>query len=437
MINLNYFQSNYAQSSKTAAFKGLQGAMQRDIYGFSETLQALTNVYKNNGGIVGTLPNEMIKALKSNGVQPSEMSGKIKILTKSIADAAQILKEAEIVALQYADLFDAEEYQKKYEELSATGDMAGLQSYTRGLYGIRSLSDEQIIPIQNRAQSVIEKAFKETALLSQGDKVKIDFLADGTYSNAFKLSFVNKNDEKVFHDKVLKIYKDKNIEEVAIRKIVEKSYAYLQTISFDEFLEKSRKSMENSFKQTVQEYDMSESAFEEAWEDALPFLKVTYENLKNTTVDKHLNNLKAQLKNNKNFHGIAPEANRAMFLKKIGENLQYTNYVDQHFYDLKNSYALTEMSDDELPAIKRYVNLEKHGLLHQDGELNPANTVNGRIVDVGGIGKKGIIEKLQEEQAEKIEKALEKAFEKMDFHSNIFDYATMADALSKIHEELK
>ena len=54
---------------------------------------------------------------------------------------------------------------------------------------------DEIASIQNRAQSVIEKAFKETELLFQDDKVKIDFLTDGLYSNAFKLSFVNKNED--------------------------------------------------------------------------------------------------------------------------------------------------------------------------------------------------------------------------------------------------
>lgn len=63
--------------------------------------------------------------------------------------------------------------------------------------------------------------------------------------------------------------------------------------------------------------------------------------------------------------------------------MKKTNYVEPYFYDLKNEYAIVEMSDEELSKSKK-IDLGNWGLIYMDGQ-NDYNEVNGRIIDFGGI----------------------------------------------------
>ena len=84
------------------------------------------------------------------------------------------------------------------------------------------------------------------------------------------------------------------------------------------------------------------------------------------------------------MHGVYAEANTMTFLRnRVGHSLRKTNVVAPDYYNLEKGYSIAEYSDELLPAAKSEVNFELLGLQHQD--LHQANTVAGRIIDIGGI----------------------------------------------------
>lgn len=364
-------------------FVGLKTAMEKQVYASPESLQALYGIYKQNDGIVGTLPKEMITALKNAGVKPYEMSEKIKDLTGGISEAVKILREAEMIGAQTEIPLSSSQLASKFDSFESKADFNAMQNFADSLYGMGLVPKDKMRAIEERAGNTLASALKEVGILPQGGQVNIGRLGSGVFANAFRISFRDAEDKKVFHDKVLKIYKDPEAEEIGMRKVALKSIEYYSSMGEEEFIN-TQQSVLITLLRAIGSAD--DNALEEMSESQREVWGEIYRQKISMSVDDYVDIQKEKLKNLGLVHGIFPEANRAMFLKHAVGNMTPTNYVEHHFYDLKNRYAFVEMSDDELPAPEITINLEEYGLAHKD--MKPDNIVKGRIVDVGGIVKK-------------------------------------------------
>lgn len=417
MININPItlpQNNNIISIKTAkrapkvSFTGLESTMGKKIYNSPETLQALAGLYKSNNGVVGTLPREMITALQANGTTRADMSKNIKAITGGFSDTVSILREAEVIGAEISNSFDAVGFNAKISEAIQKEGLEGVQKVANEMYGMGAVSKDDMAKIEQRAGSALGEVFKEAGILPENGCVEIKRLGNGAFGNAFKVSFKDEDGNKIFHDKVLKVYKDPETEEKAITNIAKKTLENFQNMSEDDYIQYSKgisigvyKSIMSQFGEDIDEEALE--AFEEQFKENIPMLKKAFNVQKNMTLDDCVKQYKEQIQGMKSMHGITAEANRAMFLRRIAGDMSDTNYAGHHFYDVNNMYALTEMSDDTLPPIKRNINLEKYGYTHYDIDLNPANTVNGRIIDIGGIASEEQLEKYQSDIRERLE----------------------------------
>ena len=423
-ISSQILSSKNNENNTAPSFKGLQTSMQRGIYNSPETLQKLMGIHKWNDGIVGTIPGEMIKELLADGATHHNMPNLIRIITSGISDATKELRKAEILGAEVSSSFDVADFANKIAQLNAKQDLEGINKLNNSLFRMGALSDEKMRDIEQGAEKILAQTFKKVGLLTQDGSVSVRRLGNGMFGNAFKLSFQDAKGEKMFHDKVLKVFKDSETEEVAIKNIAKKSFDFYNKMTLEEYVEYSNKMamdvLETMKKNNVFGEEVDMDMLVEGLKQNRPLYEAAYNIQKNMSLDDCINIYREQLKQMGKFHGVNAEANRSMFLKRIGGNMMASDYVPQHFYDLKNRYAFVDMADGELPQVKRKIDLDKYGLTHGDVEFNTANTVNGRIIDVGGIASKAELAKpqkltsKQQEMANMFEKAMEEVQQNYD-----------------------
>lgn len=417
-INNQRLSCKNKENNAIPSFKGLQTVMQKAVYCSPETLQKLMGVYKWNDGIVGTIPEEMIKKFLADGAKHSDMPNLTKTITNSVGEAVKALRNAEMLGAQVSSSFDLTDFTSKITSLVAEQDVEGINQLTNSIYGMGALPRKEMRKLEQQAETILAQAFKQVGLLPHDGLVSVKRLGNGMFGNAFNLSFRDTSGNKLFHDKVLKIFKDPEAEEIAIRNIAKKSFDFYDKMTLEEFIEYCNKVTMDTIEAMKKNNTLGLEALDmntimEGLKANRPIYEATYNIQKNMSLDDSINMYRAQLKQMGKFHGVNAEANRSMFLRKIGGDMKNTDYVPQHFYDLENRYAFVEMADSELPQVKRKIDLEKYGLAHGDIDINTANTVCGRVIDIGGIAAKAELEKPQEmtSMQKKIATSFEKAIE--------------------------
>lgn len=369
-------------------FCGITKAAKKNIYINPELLKRMNAV--NDAGIIGSLPSEFVSALKEKGVSNKDIGDEIKKLTESFSLAADELRDAEQHFIDNTDKFVILEFSKQLDEALYDRNAIAAERLFHKLL-LMQASKNTFKPAIEEAQGHIDKAFKEAGILPDDASVHIEFEAGGARGYAFNISFRNNDGEKIFHDKVLKLYRSPYSD--TAKKMAEAVYRNTNELSKEEYLEIFRSKMSKYYAKNADKlpnpYNLDkETVASIALDDYMVSAECLYNIQKNMSFEEifsMFNNLMNEFSDNDQSHGIYAEANRAMFLKNRAGNIRKTDYIEPCFFNLKKQYCILEMSDEELPSIQRKIDLKKYNLYHSDLSNNPGNVVKGRVIDYGGI----------------------------------------------------
>jgi len=375
------FNKNDVNKSSDLSFTGMRAPFQRRIYASPELLQAVVGiaVKQNKPALDGTLPKEMIKVLRNKTINPVEITKQIKSVLSSFSSAGTVLKELELeTAKKTKTLYKDEAFIKKYMdesfELLKNGDK-NLTEIMKMQKEIFFPSKEFMTKLQTQASKIIETTMKKTGVIPQNAGVKLKYMDQGLSSTAYNVSFLDETGNKLFHDKVLKVYTDP---EISLKTQIRSQIGYLnyhKNMTQEEYIEKTKIIIDKVPKVPEVAKNIMKASLGEKYEQI--------KKMSEKQIKKDFTDLRKQYFPS---NGIEAEANAAAFIKKaIGHKLEKSNIIEYHFFDQEGKIALSEMSDDSLPAVTKKTDFGKMGIFHDDITINLNNTVAGRIVDLGSI----------------------------------------------------
>lgn len=233
-INLSQVSENKVYCNRTNAqscnnspsFKGLNQAMGKTIYASPELLQRMLGVFTREKSCVGSLPKEMIAILREKCKTPAEVGQKISMIKSTFAEVADSLREMDLEEFKYAHSQEAKEFDEKallelaqnigefneeaLLEISENPSIEALEIFNKKIEGAQKLPKEFVAKLEKTASKFLTASMKKIGLIPKNGKVQVNHLGGGHSGNAYKISFLNGTDEKLFHDKVLKVYRDPN-----------------------------------------------------------------------------------------------------------------------------------------------------------------------------------------------------------------------------------
>ena len=347
-----------------------------------KNLTALYNIRQSD--IAGTMPYDLTKRIVLNASNKAEIKEDIKTAIKSFQQAVVELREGEkILQKMLPEIINADFITQSKKHL----DNGGINEYVEFLnktFSYEALSKKQLETLENQASQTIKNALVNMGALNDSDAIKINFLASGSFGHAFNISFSDKNGNKLIHDKTIKIYRNRELEQEIRERIDKKEQELKYAQSFDDYFTLRYTELINTMPKgiilTQELYDAFKAACLIKYNEAQSMIKDDFEfkfeddyalDIEDECIDEH---------------GCFAEANRALFIKNKIPNMKTTNLIEPFFFDLKNRFALFETADDELGKVKKEIDLKKLNLKHSDIN-NPDNIINGRLIDYGGITK--------------------------------------------------
>ena len=210
---------------------------------------------------------------------------------------------------------------------------------------------------------------KISQILPELRNVIISPLGSGHFANTYKCQFLRTDGQKLFSDKVIKVYRDK----LLLLTLYEKIQNFMKT---KKFVETMQTGLENK------------NFSKELNGDA----KYCLNNL--AVVQRLMNIMKTKgekiAKILPSLHGAVAEANVAEYIRfHNGHKLKPEDGIvlpDMFgFGDTK--FAISEFVSKERKANKKF-SFSRIGLQHSDYELNIKNAINGICIDIGGVTPK-------------------------------------------------
>ena len=374
-------EKNKTLVQKQPAFCGLQTAMSARSLSF-DTMQALLGIYPKSKGRIGNMPKEMVKHLKAQGGDTVDIKSATDDFFQALADVSEPLREIEKETLKSIDEIDVSKYIVEMFAIMQNGNMDDAMDKMNYLF---QPPKETIESSEQKASETLTSVLRNIKLIPQDGTVSLSHIGAGAYGNVFRVSFLDSEGKKIFHDKALKVYKNDKMQAEVMSKMSKKMFDYFKQMSKEDFV----KMMTDIYTKTAALIqDSEEDNLVLAPEEAAEFYGDFHDTILEMPEDgadlAEMFNQMSEM--HKDVHGALPEANKAMLInKKLGGRMDNTNMIKPHMFDLKNRVCLMEFADDELPAVTKQVDLEKMGLNHADIEFNKGNTVKGRIIDYGGI----------------------------------------------------
>ncbi len=357
------------------AFKGLSSQLSRRIYEKSETIAAMVEAYPRSNGRVGNLPKEIIAAMKKAENAATDLSRRIEVFIDGLTSTAKSLKRVDRAHFKALGELD---FKAIYEDAaSKVENPQEFMDYLNKFNVVRNhLSAAIIEKNEKRAAGILTRAAKKAGVLPRGGHAEIRFMDNGFFGCIYQVSFVDKCRNKIYSDKVIKVYKDMNLSQAFNIKIQKGVIRHQKTMT----MEHLTASIEVGLKKQI-----PPSAADE--KEVYELAKMSARDIKSTKMKDAAEFIRKSFARYSDSHGQIPEANRAVFLKRALGDMRETNVVTPYIFDTKSGYGLAEMANDSMPAVKRKLNAEKLGIFLGDAEFNPANQVAGRIIDFGGILK--------------------------------------------------
>lgn len=398
---------NPSINEQEPSFTGLNSFMQRSVHASPELMQKVMGVFVREKGYVGTLPREMISILRQRGVAPTEMGKTINEIKSQLSATGVHLRNLDLEAIKSLDSFNVGEYFDEIFRLASLNDGQAMEKLNAKIMSVIQPSKECIEKLAEDASQMLTKSMKDAGILPADGKVQINYLGEGMFGRAYKVSFLDENGQRIFHDKALKVYKDQKMMLESQQKIIKVILDYLQAMPKEEFIQKFAQAIDATPALSATQKNQGKEA-----------LTAAYEQISKAKPDELAGMVKAFGQHMGGVHGATAEANSAMFIKKaIGHPLEKSNLITPYFFDLQNNIGFMDMADEFLPAVTKPTDFSKLGISHGDIDLNPNNTVAGRIIDYGGIqvrDKNKVISKTARRQSKRMSTSDKKAIKFLD-----------------------
>ncbi len=385
--------SSINNKTESIAFKGaLTRIAQKTPNVSSDMMRALKGVHIREKGFVGIFPQEFLQAIRNNlgsSVSRQKIKESVEGTKAAFSKAAKLFEEIEKLTLENIDaqvnkldLNKSLDILKQRLELSLSPNLNKIEKWEKKIRKLVLPNKDIIHQVEKNASEILEKELKKNNVLSESARVVVKRLDNGKFGTAYKISFLDEKNQKLFKDKVMKYYKKSDY----ITKLdVLNKYntnlnlkdAELIHLNYDKVVSSVGKMFDLFIKKGLKDG---------------PILKhkvlSQIDMVKNMPMDEFVSNLNRRIQGQKisaeSKYGINKEANFGNYIRKnIGHNLQHTDLVQYHYTDLNSNYALLDFSNSKtLGSVRSSVDYKSLGIENTDMALN---FVDNRLIDYGGF----------------------------------------------------
>ena len=375
-MQINNFDNK--QHNKTPYFAGLTSVMSKRISTNPNYLEQLSHVYKREQGSVGSLPKDMFELFRTSSRETNAKN--IKFVKEALNDANDILAGVEEFKIKIGKEMKPNslinQFLPKIAKINIQPDRI-----PRIIIEMRKrfTPDKEILAdFANRAGALLEERFKKIGMLDASDSVKLTYIDQGKYKNAFKMQLVDKDEKDIIHPKVLLSFKSPKSAMEQTNVLLGLMKNYFQNIKAKEYLKVITNVLDHASHKVVppQEKELYKKSLLEIYSK----MKMKNEE------EKFLDLIKRATFDEIKYNGVGPESNITQFIKRAaGHPMTASNYIDVFYLNTLNNVGISEFSDSALPAVTKKINLYKYGLFHDDLLMNKNNIVGDRVIDYGGI----------------------------------------------------
>ena len=328
---------------------------------------------------VGNLPNDLLNIIIKNN--PNRKRESIRLIQDTFVDTACVLQQCEKLQMQGM----------RRNRLSLDNAVKILDNLQKGKTDFYKdkIFNEKITELTLKAENMLMRSLK--SVLPDVHNVKLTFIGNGAYGDAFKLEVLNKQGQKVVADNVIKTFKSDDAQSKLLTDIINKLFT---SYSVDDIANQAQKMGINLDKGNI-------SA-----------LKNQMQDISNSFNAESCASVRR-------LHGSFAEANSAEYIRKFaGHKLDETQglVLPNMFYLGDIQFSLSKFLNSSANAIREF-NFQRLGLRHTDESV--ANRINGVCFDIGGIVPYLSISKLR-------------SFDTM-FNSNIAGNKTAIKILKRIY----
>lgn len=370
-----YLQSVLSQL-KQVKYSGITKILRRNLYQDTKALDTFYSSTKESGRIIGSIPKDIIALMPKDKNKNTAAHQFI----ETMGIIGQDLQIFEGKKLEAANKINIKNFIGTFLPKLAKVDIQ-----PERIPRIFAEMRKKLAPDKNAVKEFnalisgqIEYLLKQNHIIASDNKVRITYLGQGVFKNAFKFEILNKNGEHLMHPKVLLSFKKPQAVDNQNRKILELLKKYMTGMKRGEFIQKIESVINSTPEKVIPKNQR------DLYKEALTRMYDDINSGGNLDKLKDIINKDSQYK--ANYNGILPEGNIIMFLKHAaGKPLKKTNFIDIPYIDPKFNIGIAEYSDDLLPKISKEVDLKKLGIVHTDLVKNKDNMVNDRVIDYGCI----------------------------------------------------
>jgi len=293
---------------------------------------------------VGNLPNDLLNIVLA--ANPANKGDAIKSVQEAFKNTSSTLTQ-----------FDRLQ-KEALSRVTPNGQKAAEIFEDNGAFFIDETYNKEMKKLTSAAGETLLKGMSQ--FVPNLGKVNVKPLGFGSYAQTFKFEFLDNDGNKIISDKVMKLFRQESDFAIEAMKTAAK---VLNSAPLDEITKEVQKSRPNIQKSHVEQAKTMYSELVQM-KDALEKVQ------------------KAQI-----MHGAAAETNASEYIKHFaghktlirnGIAIPYMSHLG------KDSFMISEFVGDNMGANSIFP-FKRLGLQHTDLEMNPANTVNGVCVDLGGI----------------------------------------------------
>lgn len=292
---------------------------------------------------VGNLPDDLLNIIIKNN--PNCKRESIRLIQDTFIDTACILQKCEKLQMQGI----------RRCRLSLDNAVKILDNLRKGKTDFYKdkIYNEKITELTLKAEDILIRGLK--SVLPEVHNVKLTFIGNGAYGDAFKLEILNKQGRKVVADNVIKTFKSGDAQS---KLMTDKINKFFTNYSVDDIANQAQKMGINLDKGNISalKNQMQEISF----------------NAESCASARRL-------------HGSFAEANATEYIRKFaGHKLDATQglVLPDMFYLGDIQFSLSKFLDASSKAIREF-DFKRLGLRHSDESV--ANRINGVCFDIGGI----------------------------------------------------
>ncbi len=356
---------SFNTSNRNQNFYGLTKCLTKSVYNSDSLVNSFVEAYPKSKGFAGNLPHEFIANIKKNNAS-KDVASAINTVKETFSNITNNLRKT-VHKNDYdcnKTIFKRYVFDDFLFAQARNDEVAMLKAICRGkneAYKYDLVTDDEL----KEYNKILTKNLKDTKVLKNSDKAEMCYIGSGAFGHAFKLSFLDKNNKKLFHDKVLKIYKSEEDKKYPYKYAFDLMKEYVSQSTEEEYIKKINSIKDKKLIDKFEGLDLKEN-----------YKFINLADIKNFPCLSRQFNISG-------LHGVNAEANAALFIKNaVGSDISVSNMIEPYCFDLKNNYAIVEMSDSESKTLKE-IKLQNLGIMCFDQHQN--NFINDKLIDYGGI----------------------------------------------------